>query len=143
MKKHFLFSLILALGCFSQVMATPGRPLLDMFTHMYPDAEYVTWTKDHGYDMVSFVQGETSSRIWFNDDGTPVYSLRYCPETHLPLKITSALKKKFNGRQIYGFTEVTNKAGIRYEVMLNDSKKWYCVSVSDLGDVSLKYTMRK
>lgn len=143
MKKHFILSLMLALGCLSQLKATPGRPLLDMFTRMFPDAEYVTWSKDHGYHMVSFAQGETSSRMWFDDHGALVQSLRYCPETNLPTKITSALKKRYNNKQIYGFTEVTNRAGIRYEVMLNDSKKWYCVSISDLGDVSLKYTMKK
>jgi len=143
MKKHFILSLMLALGCLSQVMAAPGKPLLDMFSLMFPDAEYVTWTKDHDYHMVSFAQGETSSRIWFKDDGNLVYSLRYCPETNLPMKITSALKKKYSNQQIYGFTEVTNRTGIRYEVMLQDNRKWYCVSVSELGDVSLKYTMRK
>jgi hypothetical protein len=143
MKKHFILSLLLVLGCLSQVMALPGKSLLDIFSHMFPDAEYVTWTEDHGYHMVSFTQGETSSRIWFNDEGAPVYSLKYCPEANLPLKITSALMKKYNGRQIYGFTEVTNKSDVRYEVMLQDNKKWYRVSVSELGDVSLKYTMRK
>jgi hypothetical protein len=143
MKKHFILSLMLALGCLSQVMAAPGRPLLDMFTRMFPDAEYVTWTNDHGYHVVSFAQGETSSRIWFNDQGALVYSLKYCPEINLPMKITSALKKKYSSQQIYGFTEVTNKTGIRYEVMLQDNRKWYRVSVSELGDVSLQYTMRK
>jgi hypothetical protein len=143
MKKYFILSLVLALGCLSQVKAAPGKPLIDMFSSMFPDAKYVTWTMDHGYHMVSFAQGETSSRMWFDDQGALAYSLKYCPETNLPMKITSALKKKYNNKEIYGFTEVTNKTSIRYEVMLQDSKKWYRVSVSELGDVSLKYTMRK
>lgn len=143
MKKHFLFTLMLTFGFFLQLKAAPGKPLLDLFRSMFPDAEYVTWTEDHGHHMVSFMQGETSSRIWFDQHGALVYSLRYCPESNLPMKIVSAINKKYSGRQIYGFTEVTNKTGIRYEVMLNDDKKWYCVSVSELGDVSLKYTVRK
>ncbi|WP_298738005.1 hypothetical protein [uncultured Chitinophaga sp.] len=143
MKKHLLLALFLALGCLSQLQAAPGRPLLDMFTRMFPNAEYVTWSADHGYHMVSFTQGETASRMWFDDNGALIQSLRYCLEEELPVKITAALKKKFNNKQIYGFTEVTNRAGIKYEVILNDSKKWYRVSVSNLGDVSLKYTMKK
>jgi len=143
MKKHFLFSLMLAFGCLSQVQAAPGRPLLDLFASMFPDAKYVTWTEDHGHHVVSFTQGETSSRIWFDQDGSLVYSLKYCPEANLPIKIVSAVKKKYKGRQIYGFTEVTNKTGTRYEILLSDDKKWYCINVNDLGDISFKYTLRK
>ncbi len=127
----------------AKATAAPDERLLDQFNHTFPGAEYIRWTEDQGFNIVSFTWNDTPCRIWYDKDGAMVYSLRYQQEGELPLKVQLAIDKKYHDKHLDNFVEVTNKNGVSYEVMLSDDKKYYMVSATAYGDVSLKYSLRK
>lgn len=147
MKRHFLNKLILTvaialLGTF-HVTAAPSESLLQLFNRTFPDAKYVKWAEEEGFYIVSFTRNDSQCRIWYDKEGSLVYSLKYCQETELPMKVLLAVKRRYHDKQIEGVTELTNKNGVTYEVVLSDAKKWYVVNATSYADVSLKYALRK
>jgi hypothetical protein len=147
MKRHFLSKIILTvaialLGTF-HVTAAPSESLLQLFNRTFPDAKYVTWAEEGDYHAVSFTRNETQCRIWYDKEGTLVYSLRYCQEADLPMSVLLAVKRRYHDKHIEGATELTNKNGVTYEFVLSDEKKWYVVNATSYGDVSLKHFLRK
>lgn len=124
-------------------MAIPGDALLRQFNHTFPDAQYIRWTEEGEYHIVSFTRNETQCRIWYNQKGILVYSLRYCQEDTLPLPVLMAVKKKYHDKHIDGVTEITTQQSTTYDITLSDEKKWYVASVTDHGDISPKYFFRK
>ncbi len=124
-------------------VATPGDALLRQFNLAFPDAQYIRWTEAEEYHIVSFTRNSTQCRIWYDQKGMLVYSLRYCQEDELPLPVLIAIKKKYHDKHIEGVTEVTNQQGTTYELTLSDEKKWYVISVTDRGNISPKNSFRK
>ncbi|KAA2242649.1 hypothetical protein F0L74_08950 [Chitinophaga agrisoli] len=141
--KRILPLALLATFWMTKAMAAPDERLLSQFNHAFPGAEYIRWTEDQGFDIVSFTWNDTPCRIWYDKDGVLVYSLRYRQESELPLKVQLAINRKYNEKHVEGFVELTNRSGITYEVMLSDDKKYFMISATAYGDVSLKYTLRK
>ena len=147
MKRHFLNKIILTvaialLGTF-HVTAAPSESLVQLFNRTFPDAKYVRWAEQEGLYVVSFTRNDAQCRIWYDKEGSLVYSLKYCQETELPMKVLLAVKKRYHDKHIDGVTELTNKNGVTYEVVLSDEKKWYVVNATAYADVSLKYALRK
>lgn len=129
--------------CALSAIATPGDALLRQFNLAFPDAQYIRWTESEEYHIVSFTRNDTQCRIWYDQKGTLVYSLRYCREDELPLHVLTAVKKKYHDKHIEGVTEITNQQGTAYELALSDEKKWYVISVTDRGNISTKNSFRK
>ncbi|PSL34479.1 hypothetical protein [Chitinophaga ginsengisoli] len=127
----------------SSLFAAPNEALLRLFNHTFPEAQYIRWTEDGALDVVCFVQDDSQYRIWYDKQCTLVYSLRYCGENELPLTVLRAVKKKYRDRHIEGVTEITNRAGVSYEVLLSDANKWYSVTSTVSGNVALKYSLKK
>jgi len=125
------------------LFAAPNEALLRLFNRMFPEAQYIRWTEDGAFDVVCFVQDDSQYRIWYDKQGTLVYSLRYCGENELPLTVLRSVKKKYRDRHIEGVTEITNKAGVSYELLLSDDSKWYAVISTASGNVALKYSLKK
>lgn len=147
MKRHFLNKIFLTvaialLGTF-HVTAAPSESLLQLFNRTFPDAQYVKWAEKEGLYIVSFTRNDAQCRIWYDKEGSLVYSLKYCQEAELPMKVLLAVKKRYHDKHIEGVTELTNKSGVFYEVLLSDEKKWYVVNSTAYGDVSLKHALRK
>jgi hypothetical protein len=146
MKRNFFYHVVLmaiAVLSISTASAAPSEALLRLFNRTFPDAKYTRWTEEGGYHIVSFTRNDTHCRIWYDNEGSLVYSLRYCQESELPMKVLLAVKKRYNERRIEGVTEVTNKNGVTYELVLSDERKWYVINATAYGAVSLKYSLRK
>lgn len=141
--KKIILTATVALLCLSQATAAPGETLLSLFNRTFPDAKYVMWTTDGEYHAVSFNRNETHCKIWYDKEGTLIYSLRYCQESELPLKVLLAVKKKYHDRHIDGVTELTNKNGVTYDLILSDEKKCYVINSTAYGELTLKYSFRK
>ncbi|MCF6405489.1 hypothetical protein L3C95_21475 [Chitinophaga filiformis] len=141
--KRIVLLAVLVLCSQLPLFAAPDEAVLRLFHRSFPEAEYIRWTEDGEYDVVCFVQNESQYRIWYDRQGTLIYSLRYCGENELPLTVLRGVKKKYRDMHIEGVTEVTNKAGVIYELMLCDDKKWYAVTSTVSGNVALKYSMKK
>ncbi|MEI3801296.1 MULTISPECIES: hypothetical protein [unclassified Chitinophaga] len=149
MKRNFLsikkILLLVAMAALwlSQAVAAPTDTVLRLFSQAFPDAKCTRWVEDNEYYIVSFTRDETQCRIWYDKAGTLVYALRYCGESELPLSVLLTVKKEYADKHIAGVTELTNKNGVSYELLLSDNKKWYVVKSSSDGDMYLKYAMKK
>jgi len=137
MKKIF-FIAAAALFTATIAKADPSEKLLNSFKSTFPAAKNVKWNDSESGYMVSFVQTGTLTKIKYDKEGNFVNSLRYYQEKDLPVKILMTLRKKYNGKNVFGVTEFTNAEGIIYQVTLNDDKKWYIVNASTDGDLTLK-----
>lgn len=134
---------VVTILCSLSAIAMPGEGLLRQFNRTFPDAQYIRWTESGEYHIVSFTRNDTQCRIWYDQTGVLVYSLRYCQENELPLPVLMAVKKKYHDKHIEGVTEITNREGTTYQLALSDEKKWYVISVTDDGDISPKNSFRK
>jgi hypothetical protein len=123
--------------------AAPDEPLLELFNRTFPDAQYIRWVEEGEHHIVSFTQNETQCRIWYDKKGTVVYSLRYGMGSELPLPVLMAVRKKYHDKHIDGVTEITTQYSVTYELVLSDEQKWYVARVTDYGEVSQKYSLRK
>lgn len=141
-KKTLLLVAIAALWL-SHAVAAPNDTVLRVFSQTFPDAEYARWVEDSEYYIVSFTRNETQCRIWYDKEGALIYALRYCRESELPLSVLLTVKKEYHDKHIDGVTELTNKSGVTYEILLSDNKKWYVIKATASGDVYLKYAMKK
>lgn len=149
MKRNFrgiskiLLIMITATLWLSHAMAAPNDTVLRVFSQTFPDAKSTSWVEDSEYYIVSFTRNDTQCRIWYDKAGALVYALRYCQESELPLSVLLTVKKEYHNKHIEGVTELTNKSGVTYELLLSDNKKWYVVNSTSNGDVYLKYAMKK
>lgn len=142
--KRILFSyLIIAIFSLSSAKAAPGETLVQVFSNTFPDAKYARWTENGEYYIVSFTRNETRYRVWYDKAGTLVYSLRYCQEGELPVKVLLEVKKKHPDKHIDGVIEITDTNGVIYELILKGKKKWYVVHAAPSGDIILKYSLLK
>lgn len=141
--KKMLLTAAVATLWLSQATAAPGEELLNLFNRTFPDAKYTRWTEDKEHYIVSFSRNESLCRIWYDKEGALVYSLKYSQENDLPTRVLHAVKKRYPNRHIDGVIEITNHNNVSYELTLSDDRKWYVVSATSYGDVSLKYALRK
>jgi hypothetical protein len=141
MKKTVLSIAITLLSL--SAIAAPDEPLLELFNRTFPDAKYIRWVEKGEHHIVSFTQNDTQCRIWYDKKGTLIYSLRYGLGNELPLPVLMAVKKKYRDKHIDGVTEITTQDSVTYELVLSDDQKWYVARVTDHGEVSQKYSLRK
>ncbi|ANH83344.1 hypothetical protein A8C56_22265 [Niabella ginsenosidivorans] len=143
-----LFILTAALLFGLNAMATTVNPtvnekILKTFNEVFTNARNVQWSTTAEYSEASFSAGSVSSRAMFDNNGKLIRTIRYYNENHLPSNIVYKLKKKYEGREIYGVTEVTNKDGINYNVVLRDSKNIYNVAVAGDGTITLSKKFKR
>ncbi|MCH5686584.1 hypothetical protein LWM68_21400 [Niabella sp. W65] len=63
-------------------------------------------------------------------------------KTTCPLLYAMPLKTITQGKEVHGVTEVTNKNGTNYRIVLKDSKHYIHINANEAGDTALvsKYT---
>ena len=142
MKKIFFIAATMLLSV-TLVKADPNQKLVNSFKQAFPDATNVQWNDTETGYLVSFRQTGTLTKIKYDKEGNFVNSLRYYQEKDLPVKILMAVRKKYEGKTVFGVTEFTNNDGVTYQLTLKDDKKWYVVNASTDGDLTLKNSYLK
>ncbi len=103
------------------------------FQKDFPNAENIHWGEDsHGYS-VTFTVKSILTRITYDKKGKFTGSLRNYSEQILPYYLTSKLKKKYPGQDIYGVTEITTPNDVTYFVKLQSEKYWTTVRIDPDG----------
>ena len=135
MKKMFLALAIFATGVL--YAATPGvdEKIEKSFKEAFPKAEKVTWYEGDKFYEVLFENETVKCRMWYNKGGEVVKTERYYKEDGLCPIILAQVKSKYNGKKVFGVTEVNNEEGIRYYIILEDDKRWYHVNSDDSGNL--------
>ena len=134
--KKILFVACLAFSAFISY-AAPTEKALASFNRCFPDAKDVQWVDDHESYMVYFARENEKFRLWYNKDGVVIKSIKYYGKDGLPVFLRSRVEDKYKDKKIYGITEVTTDAGVLYQLILEDDKRWYHVNSDATGNMSI------
>ena len=116
--------------------AAPGSKLIQKFNQTFPNAKNVAWRDDATGYFVSFTQNGNYNKVFYNKDGSFVYSLKYFNGDQLPVNIIMELNKKFEASKIAGVTELTTQTNSLYNIKLTKGDKLYCLDVLTDGTIA-------
>jgi hypothetical protein len=122
------------------VYASPDSKLITLFNQTFPSAQNIKWHDEADGYVVFFAMNGINNRVCYNYKDDFISCERYYSEENLPAYILFAVKKKYDGKQIFGVTEITNQSSVSYHILLKDDKKIYDVNVSMSGSVRLNKT---
>lgn len=140
--------MLLALAIFASGILYAATPNVDdkiekSFKETFPKAEKVTWYENDSHYEVLFVNDMVKCRMWYNKAGDVVRTERYYKEDGLCPFILMKVKEKYNGKNIFGITEVNTEAGINYYIILEDANKWYHVNADGSGNLYINKKYNK
>jgi hypothetical protein len=135
MKKLFVLfsSLLIVFNSFAHNPLKIDEYLLQIFAIHFPHAQKVVWQELDDSYVVSFIEDGIRLRIVYLRNGNITHFLRYYLEENLPLDIRLNIKKKYQGKKIYGIIEenivsnVENRSKTVYYVKLEDDSTWLTV----------------
>ncbi|MCD2424596.1 hypothetical protein LQ567_17580 [Niabella pedocola] len=137
--KLFILTAALSLGLNAMaavtVNPTVNDKVLKTFKEVFSNARDVQWSTTADYNEASFRSGSISTRAVIDNNGALIRTIRYYKENNLPSNILYKIKKKYDGKEIYGVTEVTNNEGTNYHIIVRDSRSIYSVTADNNGSV--------
>lgn len=138
------FILIAAAALFTTAcFATPNQKVLNAFEKTFGKAEQVTWQDvDENYEA-TFKQNQISYRVMYDADGVMLKSIRYYKGETLPILVQAKLNKKYQGKSVFGVTEVTTENQIDYYIILEDSNTWTHVHSDAYGNLQTEKKLKK
>lgn len=132
MKRIILASLLL----FSLVLsatAAVNEKVLKAFNETFRNAREVQWHEYETAYQVNFRHNEVATSVIYDKDGNIIEARRHSKEDILPLMIREKLKKRFEGKQVFGVTEVVTDGQTTYRIVLHDAQKWVIVDSDSSG----------
>src|SRR6185503_17077494 len=125
--------LIICLCLFAAIGAVAAEPpevnekVLIAFKETFIKATDVVWHELQNSYEASFKQSEIVTRAIYDTEGNLLRTTRYYSEEHLPINIITNLKKKYEGKKVFGVTESSTEDEVSYHIVLEDEKNWYIV----------------
>jgi hypothetical protein len=132
------------------LIALAGTPVNEkvekVFLQMFNGATEVSWyDAPIGCYTVYFIKDDIKYNVIYNKKGRMISSRRYYFEDKLPVYILFKLKRKYQGKSVYGVTEVMDDSGVTYHITMQDDKYWWIVKVSpdDIMEITQKLLKAK
>jgi hypothetical protein len=143
MKKIFIIAAASALFASSSFAADPTQKVLDAFSKTFKQVKEVTWQDfDNKYEA-NFSQNNITFRVMYDQEGNVVKSIRYYYAQNLPIFIQARLTKKYDGKKVFGVTEVTTETDVTYHIILEDAKTWTHVQSDAFGNMFTEKKLKK
>ena len=117
----------ISLSASASAVPDPGEKVLKAFKATFSDAENVVWNESENTVQANFKVNEIQVRAIYDNEGNLLETVRYYGEKNLPPNIIARLKKKYNGKEIFGVTEISSENDLSYHITLKDDKNWYTV----------------
>ena len=144
MKKIMLAVLLLAgIASYAGTVPVVNEKVLKAFKETFTNAENVIWQEYENYYQANFWQKDINIRVKYDEEGNVLGTIRYYFENNLPPNLLAKLKKKYNGKKIYGITEVASESEMLYVIKLEDDKYWYTVNSDSLGNMQITEKFKK
>ncbi len=134
-KLLFTAATLVSLLSFATPPADVNAKVLKAFNESFTHAQNVVWNEGKGYYDVSFRQNDIQTRVRYDSKGNFIQSIRYYNEQQLPLNVLARLKKQYNGKKVFGVTEMTTTSEIIYRIVLEDEKNWLIVHADAAGSI--------
>ena len=123
--------------------AEPTQKVLDAFKKTFEQAKDVTWQDvDNKYEA-NFSQNNITFRIMYDQDGNVVKSIRYYYGPTLPIFIQAKLAKKYDGKTVFGVTEISTDSELTYYIILEDKSTWTHVQSDAFGNMYTEKKLKK
>src|SRR5438067_8961830 len=104
----------------SAYSAPPNEKILKSFSTSFPKAEKISWFESGNDAQVEFFSGAIKCKVWYDADGNVLKTNRYYTAESLSPFILSKLQQKYNGKKVFGITEVSSEEGITFYIVLED-----------------------
>ena len=123
--------------------AEPNQKVLDAFKKTFEQAKDVTWQDvDNKYEA-NFSQNNITFRIMYDQEGNVVKSIRYYYGPTLPIFIQAKLAKKYDGKTVFGVTEISTDSELTYYIILEDKSTWTHVQSDAFGNMYTEKKLKK
>ena len=135
--KKLIYLAVLLTGL-SATAATPpeiSEKVLQAFKSTFADAENVVWNEMETTCQANFKLSEVQLRAVYDNEGNLLETVRYYGERNLPPNILSRIKKKYNGKTVFGVTEISTETEVSYHITIKDEKNWYMVKSDPYGNL--------
>lgn len=137
--KKMLLTVLLVASVITYAAETPkvDEKVLKCFASSFPKADKITWYEESDCFLVYFTNDDVKCRMWYSKDGNVLKTIRYYSEQSLCPFMLTKIKQNFPDKTVYGITEVSTDSGVNYNIILEDEKKWYHVTIDTNGTVRL------
>lgn len=131
--KTILYLALLLTGFTATAAATPSEKVLKAFNKTFASAVNVTWEEFDHNSEANFKLNNIKVKALYDEEGNLVETIRYYTEEILPPNIVAKLKKRYNGKEIFSVTEISNDNELSFYISLKDQKNWFIVKSDPLG----------
>lgn len=132
------FILALTGSTFANAADPANENVLRTFGQIFKEAYNVSWSNTGDHFEAYFVgDNDVKTRALLDAKGNLVQTIRYYKEENLPSNVLYTLKKEFKDKDIWGVTEVSNKNGVNYRIVLRDDKNYTHVNANSLGETEV------
>ena len=146
MKNLILSAAVLLTVSFSAIASTAvpvvNEKAQQTFAATFKNVGDVTWSSTGNNYEAFFENDGIKTRVTIDAKGKLLQTIRYYKEDKLPSNVLYNVKNDYKNSEIHGVTEVSNKNGTHYRIVLKDTKTYTHINANQAGDTELvaKYT---
>lgn len=107
------------------------------FKDVFKDAHNISWNNTGKYYEAFFTIASVKTRATIDGKGRLVQTIRYYNESELPAKVIYSVKKEFPNKDIFGVTEISNKFGTTYKIILKDDTNYIHINANSIGETEV------
>jgi|SRR6185437_3838804 len=151
MKKLILFCF--AAFCSMSIFSSPllaastdaSAKILEVFHRNFPEITNRSIYNMGDAYMIFFKNDENNSsgRIYYDNDGNVLETIRYYSGTELSPFIRTKVNSKYKGKDIFMVTDVANDTEHFYQIILEDANTLMVVDADDSGSIHLEKKYKK
>jgi hypothetical protein len=143
MKKIFLIAAAMIAFVSVSFAADPNQKVLEAFHKTFQQVKDVSWQDvDNKYEA-NFSQNNITFRVMYDEEGNVVKSIRYYFAKTLPIFIQAKLAKKYDGKTVFGVTEISTENELTYYIILEDQTNWIHVQSDAYGNMFTEKKLKK
>lgn len=121
----------------------PTQKVLDAFHKTFQQVKEVNWQNyDNKYEA-NFSDNNISFRVMYDEEGNVIKSIRYYYGPTLPIFIQAKLAKKYDGKKVFGVTEISTDNELNYYIILEDKNTWTHVQSDAYGNMFTEKKIKK
>jgi hypothetical protein len=140
MKKIFLSLSLMLTAAVTSVFAKEGpgigEEVLTSFNKEFAGAQSVEWKVLDNYVKATFVLGDHRTVAYFDTNGELQGSIRALFYNQLPLRVMTAVDKKYADADVLDISEINNSNGTSYRITLEAQQKTYRIRVDVDGNIT-------
>jgi hypothetical protein len=142
MKKIMLAATLLLGVITSSFAAEPNKKVLDAFQRTFT-VNKVSWLTMGELHEACFDQNSVRVRVLYDKEGNLLQSIRYYDGKTLPILLQEKIARQYQGKTIFGVTEVNSGDQTVYNIVLEDEREFLHVSSDNSGQMHMDKRFNK